>query len=102
MAMFDNVTQHNIDEGRKWCELEMQAYAIERDVRLRSVIWTDSPQSQAFILEITSGAGEHTLSLPWETLQKCASGAHTQMLLRERLRGLIGDLARIEKRGHLR
>ncbi len=100
--MTDKVVQYNIEEGQKWSELEMRTYAIERDVSLSRITWTDSPPSRAFIVEVASGAGEHTISIPYETLEKCATDAQTQYKLRERLRGLIGDLARIEKRGHLR
>ncbi|MFN7946743.1 MAG: hypothetical protein U0Z53_15435 [Blastocatellia bacterium] len=100
--MADKVVPNNIEEGRKWSELEMRTYAIERDVSLSGITWTDSPPSRTFIVEVTSGAGEHTISISYDTLEKCATDAQTQYQLRERLRGLIGDLARIEKRGHLR
>ncbi|SRR5581483_3964290 len=101
-AMIEKVSQEIIEEGKAWAEREMRAYAIERDVRLSSIVWTDSPQAKAFIVEITSGAGEHTISIPYETLENCSDDQHTQFQLRERLRGLVGDLARIERRGHLR
>ncbi len=100
--MTDKPSQEKIAAGKTWAEREMRTYAIERDVSLSGILWTDSPQANAFIVEITSGAGEHTISVPYETLENCAHDQHTQFQLRERLRGLVGDLARIERRGHLR
>lgn len=90
-----------MEEGRKWVELEMHTYAIERDVSLTGISWTET-QSSSFIVELKSKAGEHTISIPYDQLERCASDTHVQFQLRDRLRGLIGDLARIEKRGHLR
>jgi hypothetical protein len=100
--MTDKFSQEKIAAGKTWAEREMQAYSIERDVSLTSIVWTDSSQAQAFIVEITSGAGEHTISVPYETLENCAHDQSTQFQLRERLRSLVGDLARIERRGQLR
>jgi hypothetical protein len=65
-------------------------------------VWHESPQAKVWIVEIQSGAGEHTISLPFDVLEKCATDERTQFTLRERLRGLVGDLLRIERRGHLR
>src|SRR5437667_10390227 len=98
----DHSSQEKIEEGKVWTESELNALAIERGVRLKEVIWADSPQAKVWIVEIKSGAGEHTISLPYETLGKCSYDEHTRFMLRERLRGLVGDLARIERRGHLR
>jgi len=98
----ENFNQAQIDEGRVWAETELRALAIERGVKLDHVVWTDSPQAKAWIVELTSAAGEHTISLSYEVLEKCAADEHARFTLRERLRGLVGDLARIERRGHLR
>lgn len=94
--------QEQMDEGKTWAEAELHTLAIDRSVKFHEIVWTDSPQAQVWILEIKSGAGEHTLSLPYATLERCANDENTQFALRERLRGLVGDLARIERRGHLR
>lgn len=92
----------NIDPGQTWTTRELHSLATQRNVRLDQITWTDSPQAKAFIVEITSSAGEHTISIPHETLLCCATDESVQLNLRERLSGLIGDLARIERRGSLR
>lgn len=98
----DQLNQERIEEGKTWAESELNALAIDRSVRLREIVWSDSPQARVWIVEIKSGAGEHTISIPYETLERCSQDSHVQFTLRERLRGLVGDLARIERRGHLR
>ena len=100
--MTEHFNQTQIDEGKAWAEAELHALAIDRGVKFHEVVWTDSAQAQVWIIEIKSGAGEHTLSLPYATLEQCADGEAARFALRERLRGLVGDLARIERRGHLR
>lgn len=94
--------QERVEEGKVWVEHELHALAIDRSVEFHEVVWTESPPSQVWIVEIKSGAGEHTLSLPYAALEQCTSDENAQFTLRERLRGLVGDLARIERRGHLR
>ena len=98
----DQINQDPVEEGKFWAESELHALAIDRDVKLKEITWTDSPQAKVWIVEIRSGAGEHTISIPYETLENCAQDTNVQFKLRERLRGLVGDLARIERRGHLR
>jgi hypothetical protein len=91
-----------IQEGKQWVELELKTLAIERGVRFNSLTWADSTPSQVWIVTIESGAGEHTMALPYSSLERCAAEESARYSLRERLRGLVGDLARIERRGHLR
>lgn len=94
--------QEKIQEGKLWAELELKALAIDRGVRFHSLTWTDSEPSQVWIVTIESGAGEHTMALPYTSLEQCANDENARYNVRERLRGLVGDLARIERRGHLR
>jgi hypothetical protein len=94
--------QEQIEEGKVWAEAVLHDLATDRGVNFQEVAWTQSPQAQVWIIEIKSGAGEHTLSLPYATLEQCANDEYAQTTLRDRLRGLVGDLARIERRGHLR
>src|SRR5438270_1952088 len=94
--------QERVEEGKVWVEAELNALAIDRGVKFHELVWTESPPAQVWIVEIKSSAGEHTLTLPYATLERCASDENVQFTLRERLRGLVGDLARIERRGHLR
>jgi len=101
-VMMEQSNQSQMEEGKAWAESELRALAIERGVKFHELTWTDSPQAKVWIVEIKSGAGEHTLSFAYDTLEKVARDEHTQFQLRERLRGLVGDLARIERRGHLR
>jgi hypothetical protein len=100
--MTNQFNQALIEEGKVWAEAELHAMAVDRGVKFHEVVWTESPQAQVWIVEIKSGAGEHTLSLPYTTLEQCANDENAQTALRGRLRGLVGDLARIERRGHLR
>ncbi len=94
--------QEQIEEGKTWVAAELHTLAIDRGVKFHDIVWTQSQPAQVWIVEIKSGAGEHTLSLPYATLEQCANNENAQFALRERLRGLVGDLARIERRGHLR
>jgi hypothetical protein len=91
-----------IEEGKDWADAELHALALERGVKFHHLTWSESLPAQVWIIEIKSGAGEHTLSLTYDTLEKCAREEAARAALRERLRGLVGDLARIERRGHLR
>jgi hypothetical protein len=102
MMTTENISQEKIQEGKTWAELELKALAIERGVRFDSLAWTDSPPSKVWIVTIESGAGEHTMALPYTALEQCATDESARYQTRERLRGLVGDLARIERRGHLR
>lgn len=97
----ENINE-KIQEGKRWAELELKALAIERGVSFHSLTWTDSEASKVWIVTIESGAGEHTMALPYTSLEQCATDENARYHLRERLRGLVGDLARIERRGHLR
>ena len=80
----------------------MRTQAIERGVKLHSLNWTEIVASKVWIATLDSPAGEHTLALSYASLEKCVDSESERTLLRERLRHLIGDLARIERRGSLR
>lgn len=100
--MTESFDQEKILAGKEWAEAEMRTMAIERTVKLHSIHWTDSPESQVWIAAIDSAAGEHTIAIPYSSLIQCVDSENGRVLLRERIRHLIGDLARIERRGFLR
>ena len=100
--MTDSLEQEKIIAGKEWAEAEMRTLAIERTVKLNSVHWVESTDSKVWIATINSAAGEHTIAIPYSSLIQCAGSENGRMLLRERIRHLIGDLARIERRGFLR
>ncbi|MBS1812925.1 MAG: hypothetical protein JST84_32465 [Acidobacteria bacterium] len=100
--MTDSFDQEKIIAGKEWAEAELRALAIERTVKLNSVQWTESAESRVWIATINSAAGEHTIAIPYSSLSQCVDSENGRMMLRERLRHLIGDLARIERRGFLR
>lgn len=98
----NNIDQENIAAGRVWAEAEMRNLAIERSVKINAVTWTESIDAKVWIATIESSAGEHTIALSYSSLEQAAISESDRLALRERLRGLIGDLARIERRGFLR
>lgn len=100
--MTDSFDQEKILAGRDWAEAEMRTLAIERVVKLNSIHWTESVEAKVWIATIDSAAGEHTIALPSSSLAQCVDSENTRLQVRERLRNLVGDLARIERRGFLR
>lgn len=100
--MTDSFDQEKILAGKEWAEAEMRTLAIERSVKLNSIHWTESAESKVWIAAIDSAAGEHTIAIPYSSLVQCVDSENGRLMLRERLRHLIGDLARIERRGFLR
>jgi hypothetical protein len=94
--------QDKILAGREWTEAEMRSLAIERAVKLNAIHWTDSAEAKVWIAAINSAAGEHTMAFAYSSLTQCVDSENARLQLRERLRNLIGDLARIERRGFLR
>ncbi|MFN7929803.1 MAG: hypothetical protein U0Y68_18030 [Blastocatellia bacterium] len=100
--MTDSLEQEKILAGKDWAEAEMRALAIERTVKLHSIHWTESQDAKVWIAAIDSAAGEHTIAIPYASLVQCADSDAGRIQLRERIRHLIGDLARIERRGFLR
>ncbi|HEX4948373.1 MAG TPA: hypothetical protein VFZ34_16990 [Blastocatellia bacterium] len=100
--MTDTFDPEKIMAGREWAEAEMRTQAIERAVKLHSLSWTESAEAKVWIATLHSPAGEHTIALSYAALTKCVDSESERTMLRERLRHLIGDLARIERRGFLR
>jgi hypothetical protein len=100
--MTENFDPEKIMAGRDWAEAEMRTQAIERGVKLHSLNWTEIVDSKVWIATLNSPAGEHTMALSYAALAKCVDSESERLMLRERLRHLIGDLARIERRGSLR
>ena len=88
--------------GREWAEAELRTHAIERGVKLHSLQWTEITDSNVWLATLNSPAGEHTIALAYESLAKCVDSESERTALRARLQHLIGDLARIERRGFLR
>lgn len=100
--MTESINQEKIAAGLTWAESELRALAVERGVKVHTLTWTDSPQNKVWIITVESGAGEHTMALSYAALEQCAFDEGGKFAMRERLRGLVGDLARIERRGFLR
>lgn len=100
--MTETFDPEKILAGREWAEAEMRTQAIERGVKLHALTWTDITDSKVWLATLNSPAGEHTMALAYTSLQKCVDSESERTSLRERLRHLIGDLARIERRGFLR
>jgi hypothetical protein len=100
--MTETFDPEKIMAGRDWAEAEMRTQAIERGVKLHSLSWTEIVDSKVWIATLNSPAGEHTMALSYGALAKCVDSESERTMLRERLRHLIGDLARIERRGSLR
>ncbi len=100
--MTEKIDQEKITAGRTWAENEMRNLAIERTVKINSIHWNESPPDKVWIATVDSAAGEHTIALSYTSLALCADEGKERLSLREKLRGLIGDLARIERRGYLR
>lgn len=88
--------------GREWAEAELRTHAIERGVKLHSLHWTEITDSKVWLATLNSPAGEHTIALAYANLEKCVESESERTALRSRLQHLIGDLARIERRGFLR
>ncbi len=88
--------------GREWAEAELRTQAIERGVKLHSLTWTEILASNVWLATLDSPAGEHTIALAYASLAKCVDSESERTALRARLHHLIGDLARIERRGFLR
>ncbi len=100
--MTETLDPEKIMAGRDWAEAEMRTQAIERGVKLHSFNWVEIVDSKVWIATLHSPAGEHTIALSYAALAKCVDSEGERILLRERLHHLIGDLARIERRGSLR
>ena len=100
--MSETFDQEKIMAGREWAEAEMRTQAIERAVKLHLLNWTEIVDSMVWIATLHSPAGEHTIALSYAALAKCVDSEGERIILRERLHHLIGDLARIERRGSLR
>ena len=100
--MTETFDPEKIMAGREWAEAEMRTQAIERGVKLHSLSWAEVVDSKAWIATLDSPAGEHTVALSYAALAKCVDSEGERLMLRERLHHLIGDLARIERRGSLR
>jgi hypothetical protein len=100
--MTETFDPEKILAGKEWAEAEMRTQAIERAVKIHTLTWTEIVTSNVWIATINSPAGEHTIALPYGALAKCVDSESERTMLRERLRHLIGDLARIERRGSLR
>jgi hypothetical protein len=100
--MTDSFEPEKVIAGRDWAEAELRAQAIERGVKLHALHWTDTVDAKVWIATLDSPAGEHTMALSYQSLASCVDSENERARLRERLRHLIGDLARIERRGFLR
>ncbi len=92
-----------IEQGRQWADAELRNIAIERTVKINSINWNESAENSVWIAEVDSAAGEHhTIALSYAALAACVDSDAGRAVLLEKLRGLVGDLARIERRGYLR
>ncbi len=100
--MTETFDPNKIMAGRDWAEAEMRTQAIERGVKLHSLNWAEIIDSKVWIATLHSPAGEHTIALSYPALAQCVDSEGERTMLRERLHHLIGDLARIERRGSLR
>jgi hypothetical protein len=92
-----------IETGRVWADAELRNIAIERSVKINSIKWNESAENSVWIAEVDSAAGEHhTIALSYSSLAACVDSDTGRAAMNEKLRGLVGDLARIERRGYLR
>ena len=92
-----------VEKGRQWADAELRNIAIERTVKINSVTWNESAENSVWIAEVDSAAGEHhTIALSYASLSACVDSDAGRAAMHEKLRGLVADLARIERRGYLR
>ena len=92
-----------VEQGRQWADAELRNIAIEKSVKINSIHWNDSAENSVWIAEVDSAAGEHhTIALSYSSLAACVDSEAGRAAMHEKLRGLVGDLARIERRGYLR
>lgn len=94
--------EDKINAGRDWVEIEIKALAIERGVRINQLHWSESADATAWIASIHSAAGDHTIAFSTKSLELASDNEDERLQVRTRIRGLVGDLARIERRGFLR